>query len=146
LKRFSSLREAYDVGIFHGKLAVAHRHGITLFDTAAENADTTFCNDIICWSIDVADTLLIGTGVETCALITPDYRVTVIPVPPENNIPWGAVRDRTETIYLATQKGLYRIKPGTTKAECIGFKNKCIKAVYIDKKNHLWVGKYFKPE
>jgi hypothetical protein len=143
LQRFSSLHEAYDIDFFNEKLVVAHSRGITFYDTISEKADTTFCNGVICWSVDIEDTLCIGTGVETCIIITPDHSTSTIRVPPKNNIPWSVTTTRSGTMYLATQKGLYCIEPGATVAHCIGFKNKCIKAVYVDKRDRLWIGTYY---
>ncbi|MBN1307421.1 MAG: hypothetical protein JXA18_05865 [Chitinispirillaceae bacterium] len=143
LARFSDLHEAYDVDFYFDKCAVAHRNGITLYDTADGTVLTTFCKGTVCWSIDIDGPLLIGTGCEVCILVSP-RDTTIIPIGPEKNIPWTAVRDRKGTIYLGTQKGLLRIKPGARKAECIGFEGKCIKSLLIDRKERLWVGRYFK--
>ncbi|MBN1575165.1 MAG: hypothetical protein JW913_01335 [Chitinispirillaceae bacterium] len=143
LIKFTGLHEAYDVDFHLGKCAVAHRDGITIYDTADGTAITTFCKNTVCWSIDIDGSLLIGTGSEVCVLVSPGD-TTIIPIGPEKNIPWTAARDRNGTIYLGTQKGLFRIKPGARKAKCIGFKGKCIKSLFIDRKGRLWVGKYFK--
>lgn len=144
LLRVTGLSEAYDVDFYRGRLAVAHRDGITFYDSSTGVPERTLCKGTICWSIDVVDPLLIGTGVETCVLVN-DPAVTSITIGPKHNLPWAAVRDTAGTVYLATQRGLFRILPGKKKAECIGFKGKCIKSVCIDQTGRLWVGKYFKP-
>ncbi len=143
LMKFTDLREAYDVDFYHGKLAAGHGKGITLYDTATGCADTTYCKGTICWTIDVFDSLLVVGGVEVCALIN-NRHAEIIPIGPQHNIPWAAVRDSKGNIYLGTQKGLFRIKPNARQAECIGFKGKCIKSLLIDRKGRLWVGRYFK--
>ena len=143
LVKLTDLHEAYDVDFYQGKLVAAHRDGITLFDSVTGTADTTFCKGTVCWTIDVFDSLCIAGGMETCAFIT-NRSTTIIPIPPKHNIPWSATRDSDGTIYLGTQKGLYRIQPGAHNAECIGFKGKCIKSLLIDSKGRLWVGRYFR--
>lgn len=143
LVRFTDLHEAHDIDFYYGTCAIAHSRGITLYDTASETPLTTFCKGRVCWSIDVYDSLLIGTGKEACILVTP-HDTTVIGIGPRHNIPWSAVRSPDGTIYLGTQKGLLRIRPGQQKAECVAFKGKCIKSLFIDKKGELWVGRYFK--
>lgn len=145
LARITDLHEAFDVDFYLGRLIAAHREGVTLFDSASGAADTTFCKGIICWTVDVFDSLCIAGGVGTCALIT-NRSATLIPLSPKTNIPWSAARDTGGAIYLGSQKGLYRIKPGAQKANCIGFKGKCIKSLLIDSKGRLWVGRYFRPE
>jgi ligand-binding sensor domain-containing protein len=144
LLKFSDLSEAYDIDFYTGKIAVAHRNGITLFNIDTETADTTLCSGTICWSIDVFDSILIGGGVETC-LIHSNSESKQIRLTPKHNIQWRAERDSSGTVFLGTQKGLFRILPRATKAECIGFSGKCIKSLRIDIKGRLWVGRYFNP-
>lgn len=143
LVKATDLPEACDVDFYRGKLAIAHRDGVTLYDSASGAADTTFCKGTVCWTIDVFDSLCVAGGVETCALIT-NRTATLIPLTPKHNIPWSAARDALGTVYLGTQKGLFRIKPGAHNAECIGFKGKCVKSLLIDSKGRMWVGRYFK--
>jgi hypothetical protein len=143
LIKITMLHEAYDVDFYSGKLVVGHREGVTLFDSATGVPDTTFCKGIVCWSIDIFDSLLVVGGVEVCALLE-KKECTMISLAPKYTIPWAAACDKKGTIYLATQKGLFRIDHKRKDAECIGYKGKCIKSVYIDKNERLWVGKYFK--
>lgn len=142
LLRFSNLSQAYDIGFYGNKIAVAHQKGITLFNRETETADTTLCKDVICWSIDIYDTLLIGGGVETCLLYN-GFSGTSFRLTPEHNICWGAVLDSTGTVFLATQKGLFRIVPAGRRPECIGFRGRCIKSLAIDSTGRLWIGRYF---
>ena len=143
LRRFTTHPEALDVDFYRGYLAVAHRAGITLFDTASGTPGNTRLRGITCWSIDVYDSLLIGTGVEKCLIVNGSDERT-IPIGPRHNIPWAAVADTTGVVYLATQKGLLRVLPGERHAECIAFKGKCIKSICFDRAGRLWVGRYFR--
>jgi hypothetical protein len=143
LLRITDLREAHDVDFYRGKLVVAHRNGITMYDSSTGSEEQTWCKDTICWSIDIFDSLLIATGVETCLLVSGSDQ-TRIRIGPRGNIPWAAVRESTGVIFLATQKGVFRILPGRKTAECIGFSGRCIKSVCIDRSGRLWVGKYFR--
>ncbi len=52
--------------------------------------------------------------------------------------------DNNGTIFLASQKGLFSIDSKREKARCIGYPGKCIKSVFIDDLNRLWVGRYFR--
>lgn len=142
LLRFTDLREAYDVDFYNGFLAVAHRQGVTLYDTSTGSSTATFCKGVICWSVDVFDSLMVVGGVEMCALIRGNH-CTTIPIGPKYTIPWAAAEDASGTIYLATQKGLYAVVSGTAKAQCIAYRGKCIKSVFINHKNHLLIGTYF---
>lgn len=142
LIRFTGLHEAYDVDFYQGKLVAAHRNGVTLYDTATGVADTTFCRDVICWTIDIFDSLLVVGGVEMCAIIN-GRSANRIRIGPKNNIPWSIARDSCGSLILGTQKGLLRIRSGTHQVQCIGFKGQCIKSVFTDRTGRLWVGRYF---
>ena len=142
LIRFSDLHEAYDVEFHRGHLAVAHRHGITLYDTSNANAVRTYGRDTIFWSLDRFDSLLVCGGVESCLLIS-DTIPTAIHVGPPGNIPWAAAMDAYGTIFLGTQQGLYSVTINSRNARRIGYAGKCIKSVLVDRKGRLWVGEYF---
>ena len=143
LIKFTGLREAYDIDFYQGDLAVAHRSGITLYDTSTGLIKRMFSKTAIFWTIDIFDSLLTGGGVQTCALIENQHE-QYIPLERDYNIPWSIVRDGKGDLFLGTQKGLYLIPSGKTKARCIGFRGKCIKSLLIDRKGRLWVGRYFK--
>ncbi len=143
LIRFTNLREANDVAFFGGKLAVAHRHGISLYDTATGAEERTWCRDTVFWSLDRFDSLLVCGGVETCLLVRTDGQMRTISIGPSGTIPWGAAMDSSGTIFLASQHGLLRIPPDGEKAECIGYRGKCVKSVHVDRMGRLWVGRYF---
>jgi hypothetical protein len=144
LIKFSDLREALDVDFYQGGLAVAHRSGITLYNTSTGQIEKKFSTTAIFWTIDIFDSLLTGGGVETCALIENQHE-QYVPLERDYNIPWSIVRDVNGNLILGTQNGLYRISYGKKKAECIGFRGKCIKSLLIDRKGQLWVGRFFKP-
>ncbi|HEX2957057.1 MAG TPA: hypothetical protein VHP36_00575 [Chitinispirillaceae bacterium] len=143
LIKFTDLREAYDVDFYQGYLAVAHRSGITLYDTSIGQIEKTFSSTEIFWTIDIFDSLLTVGGVQTCALIQ-NQNEKYVPLGEKYNIPWSIVKDSNGNLFLGTEKGLYRIRSGKLKAECISFKGKCIKSLLIDSKGRLWVGRYFK--
>jgi hypothetical protein len=143
LIKFTNLREAYDVDFYQGALAVAHSSGITLYDTSTGQIEKEFSKTAIFWTIDIFDSLLTGGGVETCALFKNQHE-QYVSLGRDYNIPWSIVRDENGNLILGTQKGLYRIRCGKKKAECIGFKGKCIKSLLVDRKGRLWVGRYFK--
>jgi hypothetical protein len=143
LIKITPLSEAYDVDFYRNQLVVAHRGGISLYDSVSGVLDTTYCSGTIFWTIDVFDSVLVAGGVEQCALIT-GRTASIFHVGPAHNIPWAFARDSTGAIILGTQKGLFRLHPGTHTIECIGFKGKCIKSVFIDRAGRLWVGTYFR--
>jgi hypothetical protein len=91
----------------------------------------------------VHDSILICGGVECCVILS-GKEIRTVKLGPENNIPWTCTVDSTNSIILATEKGLYQIKNGEKKARCIGYYNKCIKSVFVDSKGTLRVGRYFK--
>jgi ligand-binding sensor domain-containing protein len=122
---------------------VAHSSGITLYDTSTGQIEKEFSKTAIFWTIDIFDSLLTGGGVETCALFKNQHE-QYVSLGRDYNIPWSIVRDENGNLILGTQKGLYRIRCGKKKAECIGFKGKCIKSLLVDRKGRLWVGRYFK--
>lgn len=140
---FSSIKDANDIAFYRGKIAVAHFRGVSLIDPLTQGVDTTLCGGTICWLADSYGSLLVCGGVETCVIYSNGIATTVT-IPEKNNIPWRSARISDGTIFLASQKGLLRIRPGNSRAECIAFRDSCIKTVYVDPDNHLWVGKYFK--
>lgn len=145
LLRFSSLFEAYDVDFYRGNLAVAHRNGVTLYDTSSGRELTTFCKGVICWTIDIFDSVMVAGGVELCAVIN-GTKCRTFKIPAAHTIPWDFAQDKKGTIYLATQQGLYRLLPLADEVECIAYCGKCIKSVLVDTQQRLWVGRYFTPD
>lgn len=144
LIRFSDLREAHDIGFYQGYLTVAHRSGITLYDTSSGKINQKFSKTVTFWTIDIFDSLLAGGGVQTCALIQ-NKNEQYIPLGRKHNIPWSFAKDNSNNLFMGTEKGLYMVPCGEEKARCIGFKGKCIKSLLIDSKGRLWVGRFFNP-
>ena len=145
LIRKTALHDANDVDFYNGHLVVAHRRGVTFFDTCTGKPDTTFCPGTIFWSIDIFDSLLVAGGVERCALIR-GHHCRVLTLKPHYTIPWSAARDRSGTIYLATQKGLFSLNTATLKTHVIAYKDSCVKSVFVDSDNRLWIGEYFRKQ
>lgn len=143
LIRFSELPEAYDVDFYNSKLVVAHRKGVTFFDTTTGNVELSLFSDTVCWTLEVFDTILFVGGVNMCALIK-NKQIKIFRLPYKHNIPWSASMDKIGNIYVGSQYGLLLLKENRHKLKCIGFKKKCIKSVFVDSKGRLWVGRYFK--
>ena len=143
LVKFGSLGGVHDIAFFGSEVAVAHARGISLFDKNSGMLTKEFCQGVNCWSITRYDSLLVGGGANLCAIIDRD-KCRTITLGSAGNYLWASARDTAGTFYLATQKGLYRIKPGGTKAECAGFRGECIKSLLFDAKGRLWVGKFTK--
>jgi len=142
LIKFTDLREAHDIGFYQGYLSVAHRTGITLYDTSNGKIKQKFSKAVTFWTIDIFDSLLAGGGVQTCALIQ-NKNEQYIPLGGKHNIPWSFAKDINNNLFMGTEKGLYLIPCGKKKARCIGFKGKCIKSLLVDSKGRLWVGRFF---
>ncbi|MBN1758206.1 MAG: hypothetical protein JW863_07810 [Chitinispirillaceae bacterium] len=142
LTEFSNLREAYDIRFFSGRIAVAHRKGITIYDTLTEKAVWSSEHRSVFWCVAVFDSLLTGGCMDSILLVR-QGKEYLLPLTPPYNTPWAIVRNRRGTLFLGTQFGLYRLKAGETKLRCIAFKGKCIKSLHIDRNGRLWVGTYF---
>lgn len=142
LIKYSTLPEALDIDFYQGYLAVAHRSGVSLYDTTSGLIEKQFSSASVFWTLTIVDSFLYAGGVETCALIDNQHE-KYIPIKGKYNIPWSIVKMRNGDLILGTQKGLYRVRSGKTTAKCIGFKGKCIKSLFIDSKGRLWVGRYF---
>jgi hypothetical protein len=143
-KSFGDMKEAFDLAFYNTDLVVAHYNGISIFDINTGKLQKTLCMDTTCWmTTTVHDSLLICGGIECCIIIDGD-KIRTVKLGPKNNIPWACAIDSYNSIFLATEYGLYQIKEGDKKARCIGYHNKCIKSVLIDNNGTLWVGSFFK--
>ena len=116
LIRFSDLREAHDIGFYQGYLVVAHRSGITLYDTSSGKINQKFSKTVTFWTIDIFDSLLAGGGVQTCALIQ-NKNEQYIPLGRKHNIPWSFAKDNSNNLLWAQKRGSIwflaeRRKPG----------------------------------
>jgi ligand-binding sensor domain-containing protein len=63
---------------------------------------------------------------------------------PKNNMVWSIEKDSRDTLFLGTQKGLFRVAPGSDSARCIGFSGQTVKSLLIDKSGRLWAGRFYK--
>jgi ligand-binding sensor domain-containing protein len=59
-------------------------------------------------------------------------------------MPWSVVKDSLGTLFLGTQKGLFRAGPHDSVAGCIGLAEKCVKSVLFDDQGRLWVGTFYR--
>ncbi len=141
---FGDLKEAFDLAFYNNELVVAHYNGLSFYDLNSEKLIRTICKDTVCWmTTTIYDSLLICGGVECCVIISGE-NIRTVKLRPKNSIPWACAVDSSRSIFLGTEKGLYQIKEGDKKARCVGYSNKCIKSVFIDRKGTLWIGRYFK--
>jgi ligand-binding sensor domain-containing protein len=140
---FNRMGEVHDIAFVGKELAVAHKNGISVFNKETGELLREFCKGVICWTITNYASLLIGGGKNVCVVIGKDGCRTVA-FGPEGNMAWSVAMDSAGTLYLATQKGLYRADKGRTTARLIGFKNTCIKSLLIDTKGRLWIGRFSK--
>jgi ligand-binding sensor domain-containing protein len=141
--RFGSIGEVHDIAFFGEEIAVAHAGGISLFAKNSGALTREFCKGVNCWTIARYDSLLVGGGANVFAIIDKGNCRT-IPLGPGHNLLWSTARDASGTFYCATQKGLYRVKPGATRMEYAGFRGECIKSLLVDTKGRLWVGRFSK--
>jgi hypothetical protein len=138
---FNKRGEVHDIAFYHNELAVAHKNGITIFNKETGALLREFCKGVLCWTMTNYDSLFVGGGLNTCVVINKD-RCTTITFGPKGNIVWSTAMDDSGSIYLATQKGLYRARRGGAIAHCVGFKGICIKSLAFDNKGRLWVGRF----
>lgn len=138
---FSRLSGVHDLAFFGNSIAVAHMNGISLFNKENGKKLAEYCKGIVCWSITRYDSLLVGGGFNLCVIINRD-KVIQIPFGPKDNQLWATARTRNGTLYLGTQKGLFSVQPGTGKADPAGYEGICIKALFIDQRGRLWVGRF----
>jgi ligand-binding sensor domain-containing protein len=139
---FTGLRDVHDLAFLGNSVAVAHMRGISIFNRESGSLEREFCKGIVCWTIARFDSVLIGSGSGVCVVIGAASGSEIRYGPP-GNLAWAIEKDSTGSLFLGTQKGLYRVAPGADSAECIGFKGKCIKSLFIDNRGWLWVGRYF---
>jgi hypothetical protein len=142
---FNRAGEAHDIAFVGKEIAVAHKNGISIFNKETGALIREFCKGVLFWTITNYDSLFIGGGLNRCVIIDKD-KCKTITFGPKSNMVWSVALDSAGTLYLATQKGLYRAKKGRDKAQCIGFRGTCIKSLLIDNKDRLWVGRFSKDE
>jgi ligand-binding sensor domain-containing protein len=140
---FNTMNGGHDIAFCDGQVAIAHMGGISVFDMKTGALVREFCKGVICWTIARYDSLFIGGGLNLCVIIHKE-NCRKISLGPQNNMLWSAALDRTGTLYMGTQEGLYCVKTGGDEARCIGLKGVCIKSVLLDNKGRLWVGRFNK--
>jgi hypothetical protein len=140
---FNRMSDAHDIAFYGNEVAVAHKNGISIFNRQTGSLVREFCKGIICWTIARFDSLLIGGGLNICVAIDND-RCKTITFGPERNMLWSVALAPNGTIYLATQKGLYRAGKDAATASLAGFKGICIKSLLLDEKGGLWIGRFSK--
>ena len=140
---FNRMGEAHDIAIVGKEIAIAHRNGISIFNKESGELIKEFCKGVVCWTITQFDSLFIGGGLNVCVIIDKDNCKTIT-FGPERNMLWAVAFNSAGTLYLATQRGLFRAKKGVRTAHCIGFKGICIKSLLIDNRGSLWVGRFSK--
>ena len=140
---FNRLTGVHDIAFRNKELAVAHKDGISIFDRETGALVKEFCKGVICWTINQFDSLLIGGGRNICVIIDKD-QCKSITFGPSRNMLWAVALASDGTLYLATQKGLYRALKNEKKARCIGFKGICVKSLLIDNHGRLWIGRFTK--
>jgi ligand-binding sensor domain-containing protein len=140
---FNKSSDAHDVAFYGNAVAVAHMRGITLYDRESRSVVGEYCKGVICWTLARFDSVLVGGGSNVCIVIGPSSART-IRVPPLGNMPWSIAKDSTGALFMGTQKGLFRVGPLDSVAQCIGCKGKCVKSVCIDNSGRLWVGTFFR--
>ena len=142
---FNRMGEVHDIAFRGKELAVAHRNGISIFNRPTGALMREFCKGIVCWTMTLHGSLLIGGGLNECVIIDKDSCATVR-FGPKGNIVWSTALDNAGTLYLGTQKGLYRSDRGTGTAHCVGYKGICIKSLLVGNKGRLWVGRFAGPQ
>jgi ligand-binding sensor domain-containing protein len=140
---FKDLRDAHDIAFSGSEVAVAHMQGISLFNRENGTMTREFCKGVVCWAVTSYDSCVIAGGLGLCAIIT-GKSVREIRLASKVNMVWAIEKDPQDTLFLGTQKGLFRVAPGSDSAQCIGFPDQCIKSLFIDKSGKLWAGRFYK--
>ena len=140
---FKALFDAHDVAFLGREIAVAHMGGVSVFDRESGNCTREYCKGVVCWAVTSYDSILVVGGLGLCAVITRN-RCRNIVLEPKNNMVWSIEKDSRDTLFLGTQKGLFRVAPGSDSARCVGLGGQCVKSLLIDKSGRLWAGRFYK--
>jgi ligand-binding sensor domain-containing protein len=141
LERFCPLHEAHDVAVTDSVVVAAYANGIAVFTKDKGQLVREYCKGVNFWSITRYDSIIVGGGLNLCAVISGN-RCTTVPLGNSRNFIWGSARDSTGAFYLATQQGLYVLDEEQRSVNLVGYKGTCIKSILFDKKGRLWVGRY----
>ncbi len=139
--RFSDVRETHDIAFWGNTVAVAHMKGLGIYDKETGRHIADYAPGMVCWSCATYDSLLVAGGVGRCLVISPQG-VHEIKFGSVNDILWATARLPNDTLVFATQKGLFRAHISDSAATLWGYKNFCIKSLFVDNAGKLWVGKY----
>jgi ligand-binding sensor domain-containing protein len=142
LVRFVSLREAHDVALYKEQCAIAHLNGVSILDRESGRPIREFCKGVIFWTVTTMDSLFIAGGLNQCLIINQNNCRNIWFGPP-GNMAWAIERDSLGTLYLGTQKGLFRCATGSDTAECMAMEGTCIKSLLIDNRGRLWAGRFY---
>jgi ligand-binding sensor domain-containing protein len=140
---FKALLDAHDIAFLGGEVAVAHMQGVSVFDRKSGNCTREYCKGVVCWAVTCYDSVLVVGGLGLCAVLTKD-RCRNIVLEPKGNMVWSIEKGTRDTLFLGTQKGLFRVSPGSDSAQRIGFNGRCVKSLLIDKSGRLWAGRFYK--
>ncbi|HUI91207.1 MAG TPA: hypothetical protein VLX68_03065 [Chitinivibrionales bacterium] len=140
---FKPLYDAHDIAFLGKEIAVAHMRGISVFDRESGTGTREYCKGVVCWVVNAYDSLFIAGGLGLCAIIARDRCRTIL-LEPKDNLVWSIEKDSHDTLFLGTQKGLFRVAPGSGRAELVGFAGQCVKSLLIDKSGRLWAGRFYK--
>jgi hypothetical protein len=143
ITKYSSDFDIHDIAVHDNRVYLATYHGIHVHDLKTGAFVDELYAGINFWRIRMTGDTLIAGGKDVC-VFKYDNSIRTITLNHAGNIIWDFAIDKKGVLFFATEFGLYRCKPDEAVAQCIAFKGKCIKSVFIDSSGQLWVGKYFK--
>lgn len=146
LVRFCGVRDAHDVAFFGNQVAVAHMKGISLYNRGNGALVGEYAMGLVCWSVtSFGDSVLVGGGIQRCLIVRRESSTChEIRFGPAGNILWATALDKSGTLHIATQRGLFSARLSDSAAVCSGFENVCCKTVFIDSKGRIWVGRFIR--
>jgi hypothetical protein len=142
-RKFHAMTGGHDVAFSREAAAVAQLHGITLLSRGDGRTLRECLPGTNFWCISRHGAHFIAGGVNRCVFLdTTGRTVRQVSFGPRGNIAWATAVDTAGVLYLATEKGLLRAGPASRNARLIGFRDTCIKSIYIDRTGMLWVGRF----
>ncbi|MFH1761982.1 MAG: hypothetical protein ABIA63_12860 [bacterium] len=142
LIRFIDLHSAHDIAIMESTAAVAHAGGIAIYNKTSARLLKEYCMGINFWCLKKYGNVIIGGGKNLLVIIDENKSFKEIRFGPENNMVWSIAKKKNGAIFFGTQKGLFKLTEGSSKAGCAGFRGQCIKSVFVDSSDQLWVGRF----
>jgi ligand-binding sensor domain-containing protein len=140
---FKALYDAHDIAFLGNEVVVAHMQGVSVFNRDNGTCTAEYCKGVVCWAVNGYDSLLIVGGLGRCAVITKSGCRNIM-LEPKDNMVWSIEKNPRDTLFLGTQRGLFRVAPGSSSAERIGFSGQTVKSLFIDKNGRLWAGRFYK--